>query len=173
MECRIKECGRDIVIRKERLCLKHYKRWRKWGNPEIKYVLNRKNQGQCSVQGCNRNSFCRELCMRHYQSWKRYGDALYSERYLKNRFDNKTEPYFRKNGREIHLQVVENHIGRKLNKGEIVHHINLDKRDNRIENLFICNGKREHNKCHHSLEKIGAELVKQGFIKFKAGNYYT
>jgi hypothetical protein len=43
------------------------------------------------------------------------------------------------NGRKIdeHRLKVEKLIGRKLKRFEFVHHINEDKRDNRIENLEI------------------------------------
>ena len=48
----------------------------------------------------------------------------------------------------VHRQVMETHIKRKLLPTEIVHHINGDKKDNRIENLKIMTA-QEHNRLHH------------------------
>ena len=44
--------------------------------------------------------------------------------------------------------VMENKIGRKLTKGETVHHINEIKKDNRIENLQLYPNRSEHMKYH-------------------------
>ncbi len=46
-----------------------------------------------------------------------------------------------------HRQVMEAHIGRRLDSLEIVHHINEDKLDNRIENLQIVT-RAEHIQIH-------------------------
>ena len=170
-KCSVEGCEREIVNRNPKLCLMHYKRWKKWGNPNITHTTNRKNVGQCRIKGCNRDSYCRELCMRHYQSWKRYGDAVHSDQYIENRRNNKKEPYIRKNGREIHKTIIENKIRRKLNKGEIVHHIDLDKRNNEESNLHLCKDRTTHNGCHHSLELAAAQLIKTKHIIFENGKY--
>lgn len=46
-----------------------------------------------------------------------------------------------------HIFIMQNSIGRKLGKDEIVHHKNGDKGDNRIENLEVM-GRAEHASHH-------------------------
>jgi len=53
----------------------------------------------------------------------------------------------------LHRLLMEEHIGRTLDLCEVVHHINGDKSDNRIENLEVMM-KADHVRHHHT-GKVG------------------
>jgi hypothetical protein len=46
-----------------------------------------------------------------------------------------------------HRLVLEKRLDRILNVWETIHHINENKQDNKIENLFLCT-KEQHSKAH-------------------------
>ncbi len=48
-----------------------------------------------------------------------------------------------------HRLIVEESLGRFLKKGEVVHHINHDISDNRIENLKLFSSAGQHTKIGH------------------------
>ena len=77
---------------------------------------------------------------------------------------------------------MENHLGRILDRKEVVHHINGDKKDNRIENLELM-GHIEHAKHHApkirkmvtlkcpSCSKIFERRFRNTFLVYKTQKY--
>ena len=57
-------------------------------------------------------------------------------------------PHAHKDGYQmLHTVLMERHIGRYLNDDEVVHHINHNRKDNRIENLQLMK-KKDHMSMH-------------------------
>jgi hypothetical protein len=54
--------------------------------------------------------------------------------------------------RRTHVIVMENHLGRRLEKGEVVHHKNGDRHDNRLENLELM-GRGKHTQHEQLLAR--------------------
>lgn len=65
-----------------------------------------------------------------------------------------------------HRAVVERSIGRKLRSDEIVHHVDANKDNNAIENLFVFTSRADHRRAHTSFESIIPILLERGIIKF-------
>jgi len=53
----------------------------------------------------------------------------------------------------VYRHVAEMKLGRKLRFGEVVHHINRNKLDNRRSNLWIFKSQQKHYKIHKQDEK--------------------
>lgn len=72
-----------------------------------------------------------------------------------------------------HRKVMEKHIGRPLEKKEIVHHIDGDRLNNDIDNLCLMT-MSEHAALHKAEFEIVYELLKNGIVGFdrESKRYY-
>ena len=171
-KCAVEGCDRYAETKQYgNICLMHHKRFHRHKSFELPIVQKKKRCKYCDREIGYGGAI--GMCSNHYRSFKLYGNALdVEERKLQAEISVKSRGYFgRKNKKERHQSAMESYIGRELERGEIVHHINLNKLDNSRENLHLCKTQVEHSILHKQLEKCGAELLKLGYIKFENGGY--
>lgn len=109
----------------------------------------------CYDKRGRKNRFCSKKCESEYknlhnsiESWKG-GHISKSTGYK----------YVRYNGGQVeeHRLVMMKHLGRELTKDEVVHHINGNKLDNRIENLLLLSNS-EHQKLHAAQDRPNVKV---------------
>jgi hypothetical protein len=102
----------------------------------------------------NKQIFCSSLCAKKYRSGKNHP-------FWKGGFGNRNGYLFNNKMKKLwHRFIMEQYLGRKLKKYEIIHHLNGNVIDNNIKNLIITNHS-EHTKLHsknRKRDKIGRFL---------------
>lgn len=75
--------------------------------------------------------------------------------------------------KKAHRLVVEHSINRELEAVEVVHHIDLDKLNNDLDNLLLCANQSEHSAVHSNLDALTGTLIKTGAILYDrtSGSY--
>ena len=68
------------------------------------------------------------------------------------------------------ILVMEKYLGRFLTKEEIVHHLDFNKKNNNIENLYLFPNDSEHRKYHWQLIKIVKEELKNVSLRIGCVN---
>lgn len=148
--CAVAGCASQSRVLAMGLCVTHWSRQRKYGDPGGPDLQRRRQKGLvCSVDGCNAECLSRGMCEPHYHAWHRTGDPTNRPRAI----TRGGRPYGLgtvnhagyvmvgggSRGKMVmeHRLVMETHLGRKLVPGETVHHISGDRLDNRLENLEL------------------------------------
>ena len=62
--------------------------------------------------------------------------------------DKKGSKLYRDSNILVHRYVAKRKLGRNLRPGEVVHHKNRNKRDNRRKNLLVFKAQQDHYKSH-------------------------
>lgn len=106
-----------------------------------------------AMNGCWRCKAC-ATALRNIQNAKPVGSIRLHRKsgYL----EEKTEDGWRRQ----HIVIFERHIGRRLAPGEIVHHSNEMKCDNRIENLRLMTN-AEHTILHNKGTRHSGETIRR------------
>lgn len=182
--CSVDECEQDKYA--HNLCRKHNQRRYKTGSTELgpRVPWNKGPNEICIMDGCNNKHLSKGFCQKHYKSfvawvdkdrvsedWQKYSKADekgYTKLYKPN------HPNTTKYGMVMeHRLVMEEMIGRLLEKHETVHHKNGNRKDNRQTNLELWSirqpkGQRIEDKVEYAMEilrQYAPELLKDKEIQ--------
>lgn len=176
MKCEIEGCERKAVTNNKvcgHVCSMHYKRFKRHGSFEnrIPVVVRRYKGMKClycdTIIDKDENKGRRGMCFKHYQMWRIHGDPMHFDG--RERKPN-SHGYFRKGQKGEHRKVYEDYYGITLTHEQQIHHIDFNKTNNSIENLWLYNTGSEHTKAHRAYEKLRKQYP-TGNIKFENGVY--
>lgn len=170
--CSVPDC--DMPADGRGLCHGHYQRWQRTGDVQDDVPLGRRRQPEtCTVDDCARTSHAKGYCATHYKRAVKHGEVQHDvpirvvsgEGWLSHGYwCVMVPPELRHltNGEAHvgeHRLVMARHLGRPLRPTEVVHHINGNRTDNRLENLELWStshpkGQRVPDKVRHAVELL-------------------
>lgn len=138
IKCVIDGCVRGSTAARG-MCPAHYRRWYEGLPVNVVLPVRSKNVGPCSIDGCDKPSHTRGWCRTHYARYYRNGEPGCAKPRRRAAGQGSIGESSRgyhilfKDGRRraAHLLAMEELLGRPLNPGETVHHVNGQRADNR------------------------------------------
>lgn len=172
--CSVQECEKD-ARGAGGLCSSHYHRLKRYGDPEGKPAPRKRTwapDAACAIEGCDKPRSSKEWCAKHYNRWRMHGDPLLTKRptYGSGRqrhgdgyihLAKPAHPIADARGRVLEHRYVMWEAGLLTNPQNVVHHLNGDKTDNRIENLEVLY-LAEHTRRH---------MEEQGHVTNQFGSF--
>jgi len=140
--CIVKDCNRKH--RTKGFCQSHYSQYYK-------------SQFKCKIEECTGNYLASGYCSKHYFLFKKYGNPFFRSTRAKGEGTIREKDGYKitaKNHKAVyeHRAIMENHLGRSLAQGEIVHHKDGNTSNNSIDNLLLTD--RHIHMSFHKTEKI-------------------
>lgn len=156
-------CNKEFSIKPSRV----EKQYNKFCTRECSWAHKGRNKVKTKCFQCGKDlflppsyigprNFCSHSCAttaRNYENNPMKSQETKSKLSLRCLGSGERKTYPRLNGRHIHRTVAEMVLGRELLPGEVVHHIDGDKRNYSSSNLRIYSSQAEHLAYHLTLRK--------------------
>lgn len=122
------------------------------GHCFVEFDARAKNPGK-GIQRMKAMKYCSRGCMAKHRAITHNQEAHHAWRggVVNDRGYRRTNNYKGNGHRELkmeHIAIMEQHIGRKLNNDEVVHHKDRNRANNDIDNLQLVT-RSEHSKLHY------------------------
>lgn len=172
MKTNCNHCNAEIhrkpsAIKIENYCDKHCRKAAKWFTGKCGVCSKEFQRHKCAVKDEN-NVFCSLKCNRIYTSERMTGmnvemnpERMVPETRAKLRA-SKLRPnatsYSKLYGRHEHRIVAEQMLGRALRPGEVVHHIDENKRNNHPSNLIVFPSQAMHARWHKIVDSVNEDF---------------